>query len=111
MAAYCRVSTLLDNQETSIESQHIHYSSLIRSHSEWDLAGIYLEAGVSGTKAENWPELQRLLEDCRQGKIDLIHNHPAGTLEILCNRASGMGFCWRLWEYTHMSGRKRAEII
>ena len=71
-AAYCRVSTLLDSQETSIESQQMHYDSLIRAHEEWDLAGIYLEAGVSGTKAENRPELQRLLEDCRQGKIDLI---------------------------------------
>ena len=72
VAAYCRVSTLMDNQETSIESQQIHYDSLIHSHPEWDQAGIYLEAGVSGTKAENRPELQRLLEDCRQGKVDLI---------------------------------------
>lgn len=72
VAAYCRVSTLMDNQETSIESQQTHYDSLIRSHPEWDLTGIYLEAGVSGTKAENRPELQRLLEDCRQGKVDLI---------------------------------------
>lgn len=72
VAAYCRVSTLMDNQETSIDSQQMHYDSLIRSHDDWEPAGIYLEAGVSGTKAENRPELQRLLEDCRQGKVDLI---------------------------------------
>ncbi|MBQ8306134.1 MAG: recombinase family protein [Blautia sp.] len=72
VAAYCRVSTLLDSQETSIESQREHYEQEIRSNEEWELAGIYLETGVSGTKAEIRPELQRMIADCKAGKIDLI---------------------------------------
>ncbi len=36
------------------------------------LAGIYGDKGKSGLKTAGRPGLQRLLEDCRAGKIDLI---------------------------------------
>lgn len=72
VCSYCRVSTLMESQETSIEGQRQYYEKLIRSHPEWDFAGIYLELGVTGTKAETRPQLQRLMADCREGKIDLI---------------------------------------
>ena len=72
VCCYCRVSTLLDSQETSIEGQREHYETLIKGNPEWEFAGIYLEAGVSGTKAEIRPELQRLIADCKAGKIDII---------------------------------------
>ena len=70
VAAYCRVST--SEQETSITAQRQHYETLIRSNPDWTLAGIYFEADVSGTSAASRPELQRLLSDCRAGKIDRI---------------------------------------
>ena len=47
VCCYCRVSTLLDSQETSIEGQREHYESFIKGNPEWEFAGIYLEAGVS----------------------------------------------------------------
>lgn len=72
VAAYCRVSTLLESQESSIAAQRTHYHDYICANSEWELAGVYLEAGVSGTKAEARPELQRMMADCRAGKIQLI---------------------------------------
>lgn len=72
VAAYCRVSTLMDSQESSIEAQRLHYEKTIRENEEWEYAGLYLEAGVSGTKAETRPELMRLMEDCRNGKVDLV---------------------------------------
>ena len=72
VCCYCRVSTLLVSQETSIVGQREHYEALIRDNPEWEFAGIYLEAGVSGTGTKGRPELQRLLADCRAGKIDLI---------------------------------------
>lgn len=71
-AAYCRVSTHLKTQESSMESQCRHYEEMIRANPDWDFVGIYMESGVSGTRAETRPELQRLLTDCRAGKIDLI---------------------------------------
>ena len=51
-AAYARVSTDLDSQETSIENQREHYLHYIEEHEDWELAGIYEESGVSGTKAD-----------------------------------------------------------
>ena len=72
VAAYARVSTDLDSQETSIENQREHYLHYIKGHEDWELAGIYEESGVSGTKAETRPELMRLMKDCRAGEIDLV---------------------------------------
>ena len=72
VAAYARVSTDLDSQETSIENQCDHYKSLIEANPAWELAGIYAESGVSGTKADTRPELQRLMQDCEAGAVDVI---------------------------------------
>lgn len=72
VAAYCRVSTARDDQLTSIEAQRTHYEDLIKHHKNWNLVDIYYEEGVSGTKKEIRPELQRMLSDCGAGKIDLI---------------------------------------
>ena len=72
VAAYARVSTDLDSQETSIENQREHYLHYIKGHEDWELAGIYEESGVSGTKAETRSELMRLIKDCRAGEIDLV---------------------------------------
>ena len=72
VAAYCRVSTDMDCQKTSMEGQREFYEREITSNPDWSLAGIYLESGISGTKAETRPELQRLLSDCRKGLINLI---------------------------------------
>ena len=71
-AAYARVSTDLDSQETSIENQCDHYKALIEANPVWELAGIYVESGVSGTKADTRPELQRLMQDCEAGAVDVI---------------------------------------
>ena len=71
-AAYARVSTDLDSQETSIENQCDHYLHLIKANPDWELAGVYEESGVSGTKADTRPELQKLLHDCEAGAVDVI---------------------------------------
>ena len=72
VAAYCRVSSLLDNQEGSFQNQREHYEAVIRNNPEWEYAGVFLEKGISGTKAETRPELQRLLAACKAGQINLI---------------------------------------
>ena len=38
---------------------------------DWDFAGIYAEK-ESGTRVDNRDEIQRLMNDCRNGKVDLI---------------------------------------
>lgn len=46
VAAYCRVSTEQEEQQTSIENQVIYYEDLIRSNPEWEYAGVFSDAPV-----------------------------------------------------------------
>jgi len=45
VAAYCRVSTTLEQQETSYEAQVSYYTEKIKSNPNWKLAGIYADDG------------------------------------------------------------------
>ena len=72
IAIYCRVSTDRATQEESIRGQKDHFLKEIPRHSDWLLVDIYYEKGLSGTGKEKRPELQRLLTDCRKGKIDTV---------------------------------------
>lgn len=71
-AAYMRVSSdrqAKDGQslefQQSLLLQYIHDHNLI-------LVDTYIDDGVSGTKFSQRDELQRMLQDCKDGKIDLI---------------------------------------
>lgn len=72
VAAYCRVSTDTDDQQTSFEGQVKHYTELIEAKPDWELAGIYADDGITGTSAEKRPEFMRLIADCEAHKIDLV---------------------------------------
>lgn len=71
VAAYCRVSTKKDEQAMSYEGQKDYYRDYIERNPDWELAGIYADR-LSGTDMENRNGLQRMIEDCKQGKIDFI---------------------------------------
>ena len=71
-AAYCRVSTALELQEGSYELQESYFTNLIETNPEMELAGIYGDKGKSGLSIAGRPGLQKLLEDCRAGRVDLI---------------------------------------
>jgi DNA invertase Pin-like site-specific DNA recombinase len=72
IAAYCRVSTDSDEQATSYEVQIEHYTNYIQSNPEWDLARIYADDGITGTSTKKREEFNRMIEDCMEGKIDMI---------------------------------------
>ena len=72
VAAYCRVSTEHDDQIESLGTQKEHYAAWIKLHIEWESAGIFYDAGITGTKAEIRPGLQDLLQACRMGRVDRI---------------------------------------
>ena len=72
VAAYCRVSTLMEEQELSYESQCAYYKQLIESSNDMELVGIYGDQGFSGLHANKRPEFMRLIQDCKDGKVDLI---------------------------------------
>lgn len=70
VAAYCRVSTDLEKQAASYASQIRSYTELISQHEGWELVDIYTDKAVSGTKTGKREDFNRLLADCRKGKID-----------------------------------------
>jgi DNA invertase Pin-like site-specific DNA recombinase len=72
VAAYCRVSTDSDEQATSYEAQVEHYTNYIKGNSEWELAGIYADDGITGTNTKKRDEFNRMIEDCMEGKIDMV---------------------------------------
>lgn len=72
VAAYARVSSDSADQLNSFATQVDYYTSYIQSKEEWEFAGLYADEAVSGTTADKRDDFQRLLADCRAGKIDRI---------------------------------------
>ena len=71
VAAYARVSSGKDAMHHSLSAQVSYYSSLIQSHPGWNYAGVYADEAKTGTK-DSRSEFQRLLSDCREGKVDMV---------------------------------------
>jgi site-specific DNA recombinase len=71
VAAYCRVSTKHDEQLSSLAAQEAYYENYIRNHTNWELAGVYVDQGT-GRNILKRNQFQQMLIDCKQGKIDLI---------------------------------------
>ena len=72
VAAYCRVSTDSDEQATSYETQIEHYTNYIKGNTDWELAGIFADDGISGTNTKKREEFNRLIKECEAGNIDMI---------------------------------------
>lgn len=71
VAAYARVSTGKDAMLHSLSAQITYYQNFITSHQGWEFAGVYADEAITGTK-DNRDEFNRLIKDCKKGKIDLI---------------------------------------
>lgn len=72
VAAYARVSVDKGRTMHSFSAQVSFYNNLIQKNPEWEYAGVYADLGISGTDIKNRDEFKRLLDDCEQGKIDII---------------------------------------
>lgn len=72
VAVYVRVSTDDPRQTSSFELQKNHYTDFVSHRSNWVLAGIYADEGISGTSLQHRDAFLRMIDDCRNGKIDLI---------------------------------------
>ena len=71
VAAYARVSSGKDAMLHSLSAQVSYYSGIIQSHNGWKYAGVYADEALTGTK-DNRDNFQRLINDCREGKIDMV---------------------------------------
>ncbi|UZQ52731.1 recombinase family protein [Clostridium kluyveri] len=72
MAAYCRVSTDQLEQLSSYEAQVNYYTNYINNSSEYEMVKVYADEGISGTNTKKREQFNKMIEDCKAGKIDLI---------------------------------------
>ena len=72
VAAYARVSVEKGRTLHSFSAQVSFYNNLIQKNPEWEFAGVYADSGTSGTGINKRNDFKRLLEDCEQGKVDII---------------------------------------
>lgn len=72
VAAYARVSMDSERLMHSLSAQVSYYSELIQKNPEWIYAGVYADEGITGTLKSKRNEFKRMLEDCENGKIDII---------------------------------------
>ena len=72
LAPYCRVSSDSADQMHSFATQIRYYSEYAKKNPQYEIVDIYADEGITGTEMEKRDELNRLLRDCRRGKIDRI---------------------------------------
>ena len=72
VAAYCRVSTGDESQQTSYATQKRFYTQMIASRPGWTLAGIYADEAISGTSRAKRRQFNEMMADALGGKMDYI---------------------------------------
>ncbi|MBQ8010877.1 MAG: recombinase family protein [Oscillospiraceae bacterium] len=73
VAAYCRVSSSSEDQLNSYQAQLTYYSHRFEDSTTEELVDLYADEGITGTREDKRDEFQRLMKDCRRGKIDRIY--------------------------------------
>lgn len=72
VAAYARVSTDHEDQQSSLVAQTEYYKKLISEHPGWQFVQIYVDDGISGLRTERREGFNHMIEDCLAGDIDLV---------------------------------------
>lgn len=68
---YVRVSTLKEEQDSSVEHQIEHFDKMIKEHPNWTYIEGYVDR-VRGESVANRENFMRMIEDGKNGKFDLI---------------------------------------
>lgn len=68
---YARVSTMREEQDSSIEAQVAHFTEMIQKNPNWTYIDGYVDR-VRGESAENRAQFQQMIEDGFSGKFDLV---------------------------------------
>ena len=66
------MSTDQEEQLLSYENQVNYYTNYISENPLYEYAGTYADEGISGTNTKKRDEFNRMIADCRAGKIDMI---------------------------------------
>ena len=71
VAIYARVSTCHESQLESLKTQVEYFKAMIDRRLDWDLVGIYTDT-KSGNSTTGRAGFRKMLDDCRNHKIDII---------------------------------------
>ena len=102
VAAYARVSSDSEDQVNSYIAQVDFYTKHIAGKEDWEMVDIYADEGISGLEARNRDDFNRMMADCREGKID--HATHRSTFSS-CENCSGWVFRSTLRRRTSIPGR------
>lgn len=89
VAAYCRVSTDMEDQLHSLSAQIKYFTEYISNHEDYELIEVYYDEGITGTSVKKRDGFNRMIEDCEKGKINLIltkevSRFARNTVDTLC---------------------------
>ena len=72
VTAYARVSTDMEEQLNSFNSQKKYYAEKINDNPEWTYVELYADEGISGTQDFKRTQFLKMIDDALDGKFDLI---------------------------------------
>ena len=72
VAAYARVSTDMEDQRNSYQSQLQYYTEKMKSNPKWIPTKVYADEGISGTQDYKRNDFMQMIEDALKGKFDLL---------------------------------------
>ena len=72
VAAYARVSTEQDEQQSSYEAQVDFYTRYIQSNPDWEFVEVFADRGITGTNTKNRESFNRMIQLALNGGIDII---------------------------------------
>ena len=72
VAAYARVSTEQDEQQSSYEAQVDFYTRHIKANPDWEFVKVFADRGITGTNTKNREEFNEMISLALSGGIDLI---------------------------------------
>ena len=72
VAAYARVSTNTEEQNSSYEAQVSYYQNYIEGKPEWIYVDVYADEGISGMNTKRRTSFNKMINDALEGKISLI---------------------------------------
>ena len=89
VAAYCRVSTDMEDQLHSLSAQIKYFTEYISGHEDYELIEVYYDECITGTSVKKRDGFNRMISDCENGIIDLIltkevSRFARNTVDTLC---------------------------
>ena len=102
VAAYARVSTEQDEQQSSYEAQVDFYTRHIKSNPNWEFVDVFADEGITGTNTKKRDGFNLMIQKAMNGEIDLILTKSISRFARNCQKHRGytpdrtqIKSCWR----------------